>query len=210
LRELREGWDEAASTDPFFNILSDSDKEHGKWDVGEFFERGRADVAQLFAGLSKLGYRLGCTAALDFGCGVGRCTQALAGEFTWTYGVDISPKMVLLARHHNKGRRCIFRLNDSERLEWFADGSCDFVYSQFVLQHMDPELQLGYIREFIRVLKPEGIAAFVLSEKNSHHADAPWRSMYALPLHRIQEIDNTLEMGSVMTTNGHFRVLRKP
>ena len=36
--------------------------------------------------------------ALDFGCGIGRLSQALAEHFDQVYGVDISPKMIELAR----------------------------------------------------------------------------------------------------------------
>ncbi len=40
--------------------------------------------------------------ALDFGCGVGRLTQALADYFNEVAGVDVSPTMVNKALEYNK------------------------------------------------------------------------------------------------------------
>ncbi len=45
--------------------------------------------------------------ALDFGCGVGRLTQALARHFNIVDGVDIAPSMIELANQFNRsGGRC--------------------------------------------------------------------------------------------------------
>jgi ubiquinone/menaquinone biosynthesis C-methylase UbiE len=41
-----------------------------------------------------------------------------------------------------------------------ADATYDFVFSKIVLQHLPVDLQKVYVREFVRVLKPRGIAAF--------------------------------------------------
>lgn len=40
--------------------------------------------------------------ALDFGCGVGRLTQALAAHFDEVTGVDISPSMIKLAKKYSR------------------------------------------------------------------------------------------------------------
>jgi SAM-dependent methyltransferase len=212
LRQLREGWEEAAETDPLFNILTDPGREGGKWDEAAFFARGQRDVGELFAGLGQIGFEPRRGFALDFGCGVGRCTLALADLFETVCGVDISRRMVLLARRYDRNDRCIFRVNPGQKLRGFADDCIDFVYSQFVLQHMDADLQLGYVREFVRVLRPGGVAAFVLADSSTQVNDAPWRSMHSLPNahERIKEIQNTLEMSLIDTSNGLFRVLRKP
>lgn len=178
LKELREGWNEAARTDPLYHILTEQDKEGGGWDVEEFFERGRSDVMCLMRNLRGTEFDPKRGKALDFGCGVGRCTQALADYFESVCGVDISAQMLRLARRFDRSGRCVFRVNAATL--GFDDSTFDFIYSQFVFQHMPENLQLGYMEEFVRILKPGGIASFVLAEGSSADSGRPWRAMYGL------------------------------
>ena len=88
-------------------------------------------------------------------------TQALAAQFERADGVDISETMVVLARDHNRHReRCYYHVNGQPDLALFADGSFDFVLSKIVLQHNPPAVAEAYIREFVRVLAPGGVADF--------------------------------------------------
>jgi 2-polyprenyl-3-methyl-5-hydroxy-6-metoxy-1,4-benzoquinol methylase len=99
--------------------------------------------------------------ALDFGCAVGRLTQALADHFAHVVGVDIAQAMVDQARAYNRhGARVDYVLNTAPDLRVFGDASFDFVYCNKVLQHIRPRAQLGFIREFVRLLRPGGVAAF--------------------------------------------------
>lgn len=69
--------------------------------------------------------------------------------------------MLQVARRHNRyGERCQYRLNDRDDLVQFADGAFDLVYSHLVLQHMAPSFSRRYIQEFIRILRPGGLAIF--------------------------------------------------
>jgi len=98
---------------------------------------------------------------LDFGCGVGRLTQALAEHFERVVGVDISPAMIEGARRYNrKGDRVRYLVNADPNLRQLASGSFSFVLADIVLQHVPPRFSLEYIAEFVRVLGPGGIAAF--------------------------------------------------
>ena len=79
--------------------------------------------------------------ALDFGCGVGRLTQALADYVDHAVGVDIAPSMIELARRHNThGSRCEYIVNDTDHLSRFADQIFDVVYTGRVLQHIAPQV----------------------------------------------------------------------
>lgn len=99
--------------------------------------------------------------ALDFGCGVGRATQALALHFDEVVGIDIAPSMIKLADQFNRhGEKCRHLVNDSKDLHLFPDDHFDFVFSTIVLQHMRPEYSTGYIQEFVRILRPGGVAVF--------------------------------------------------
>jgi SAM-dependent methyltransferase len=77
--------------------------------------------------------------------------------------VDIAPSMIDLANRYNRyGGRCQYHLNAAPDLGLFPNDSFDFVFSQIVLQHMEPQYAHRYIGEFIRVLAPGGVAMFQL------------------------------------------------
>jgi len=98
---------------------------------------------------------------LDFGCGVGRLSQALATDFDEVDGVDISESMIQAANGYNKqGGRVRYHLNVSKGLELFPSNTFDFVFTLICLQHIPPNFQLSYIGEFMRVLKKGGVAYF--------------------------------------------------
>ncbi len=163
VRQMRRHWDALARQDPLWAVLTDPEKKENRWRLDEFFETGRREVAALMEHLSgmELGLRRG--RALDFGCGVGRLTQALADHFDQVVGVDISPAMVERAEALNRrGDRCNYRVNSSDDLSGHEDGSFDFVCSLITLQHIEPVFTLRYLREFVRVLAPGGILVFQL------------------------------------------------
>ncbi len=163
LHGLQRSWDEAGLADPLWAILTAPGKQGGAWDVDEFFSSGRAEIAAVLEYLSSLGLPISHRRALDFGCGVGRLTQALAEHFDEVDGVDIAPSMVEQARELNRhADRCHYHINAAPDLHLFPDGRFDLVYSNLVLQHVGPELACAYIREFVRVLAPGGVALFQL------------------------------------------------
>jgi ubiquinone/menaquinone biosynthesis C-methylase UbiE len=103
--------------------------------------------------------------ALDFGCGVGRLTQAMAAHFPECWGIDISPTMIALAREFSEGLpQCRFLLNEHDRLDALHDNYFGFIYSSIVLQHMARAHSRKYIAEFVRVLKPGGVLVFQIPD----------------------------------------------
>lgn len=150
-----------------FFIITDPAKEHGGWTPEEFFAHGRREIdgamEYIDGVMEEAGLELRMGRALDFGCGVGRVTQALAHHFKRVNGLDISPEMIDRALSHNKHPgRVEYHLN-TERLP-FRGGTFDFVYSIIVLQHVPSALAQAYVAEFIRVLKPGGISHFEIPE----------------------------------------------
>lgn len=161
-------WENLAQKDPLWAILSDPSKRGRKWRLNEFLETGSREVSLLLHQLRRLDRspRPGC--ALDFGCGVGRLTQALGSAFAEAIGADISPTMIRLAEAINANPRVRFVLNQSRSLAFIETGSIDFLYSDIVLQHIEPALTKSYLREFVRVLAPMGVCVFQLpSHKRS-------------------------------------------
>lgn len=92
---------------------------------------------------------------LDFGCGVGRLTQALARRFRSCVGIDISQEMITQANALNHYGSCRYVVSATSQLP-FADESFSFLYSNIVLQHVARRFAVNYLREFTRVLAPGG------------------------------------------------------
>ncbi|MBZ5542478.1 MAG: methyltransferase domain-containing protein [Acidobacteriia bacterium] len=163
LRHLQRTWDEYGTKDPLWAIATRPEKKGGKWDVNEFFETGRNEIQIAMKWVESISPSLKRRKALDFGCGAGRLTQALADYFDEVAGVDIAPSMIDLANGYNRhGDKCRYYLNAAEHLRLFADNTFDFIYSSYVLQHISPQYAKGYIKEFLRVLAPEGLLVFQL------------------------------------------------
>src|SRR5678815_5620020 len=164
LRALRRHWDEFGKSDPLWAILTAADKKGNRWSVDEFLETGRSQIAALIRYLDSRGLATRRRRALDFGCGAGRLTHALADHFEQVIGVDIAPSMIGVARRLHAHRSGIdFRLNTSTRLESIESESIDLVYTLLVLQHIPPRYVRQYLAEFVRVLSPGGVLVFQLS-----------------------------------------------
>jgi len=165
LSTLKKHWTEFGKQDPLWAILTIEEKKGGKWGVEEFFDLGRRDVDAWFGAALAAKPDIQRGKALDFGCGVGRLTQALAEHFESVVGVDISPPMIQGATSYNRhADRCIYYVNDRPDLRQFFDDEFDFIFTLIVLQHMSPHYSKGYLKEFMRLLKPGGVVLFQLPE----------------------------------------------
>ncbi|HLQ37138.1 MAG TPA: class I SAM-dependent methyltransferase, partial [Planctomycetota bacterium] len=83
---------------------------------------------------------------------------ALADRFAEVIGVDCAESMLKGARQHNRhGDRVRYVHNECPDLQVFPDASFDLLMSLIVLQHMRQDYQAGYLREFVRVLRPGGV-----------------------------------------------------
>lgn len=163
LWHLRRTWEHLGKRDPLWAILTWSGKQGNKWQIEEFFATGRAEVERLMANLDQIAPGLPKKCALDFGCGIGRVTQALTDRFNTATGVDVAASMIKLANRYNPARgRCHFVQNKSADLRRFPDDSFDLAYSRMVLQHMPPVLVRCYVPELLRVLTPGGVLVFQL------------------------------------------------
>jgi SAM-dependent methyltransferase len=171
LKELQRTWDQLGHDDPMWAILTDPDKRGGGWDREAFFRTGEENIEQLMSWLGQLGIEPPRGAALDFGCGVGRLTQALAARCERAVGVDIAPRMIELARTFNRhGDACEYVLNERDDLGTFDDATFDLVYSALTLQHMEPRFAKRYLAEFLRVLRPGGLLVFQLPHRPAESA----------------------------------------
>ena len=158
LKDAQKNWDLFGKIDPLGSILTVKGK---KWEIDEFFRTGEKEISDLVKHLDSLGLKIRQEKALDFGCGIGRLTQALASRFKEVRGVDIAPSMISLAQSHNKhGNRCQYYVNKEDDLRIFPDKSFDLILSKITLQHIEPVYGKNYIKEFVRMARPGGIIVF--------------------------------------------------
>jgi SAM-dependent methyltransferase len=166
LERLQQRWNVAGKDDPFWAVLAAPDKKGNRWQVDDFFKTGADEITELMGYVASLNIPLARQRALDFGCGPGRLSQALAGHFERVDGVDISPSMIELARQFNRRPdRCEYHTLGADDLALFPDHHFDFIYTTMTLQHLKPRYTRQYLAEFMRVLRPEGLLIFQLPSR---------------------------------------------
>ncbi len=204
IKQQQSNWNQFGEIDPLWSILTRPDKKGNRWKVGEFFKTGVEEVDALMRHVQSLSLNIPRGKALDFGCGVGRLTQALANYFAEVDGVDIAPSMLDLASTFNRhGDSCRYHLNETTDLKLFAENGFDFIYSNITLQHMPPRHSRSYIREFLRVLAPHGLLIFHQPSEPipEAHADEPQAKSPNDPTKQMYGIKRE-EMVAVLEANG--------
>jgi SAM-dependent methyltransferase len=127
-----------------------------------FFGSGEWDAQVLAATLARIGRAPEEFAnCVEYGCGVGRATVALAARFRRVSALDISrPHLDEAAREAAaRGQGNVkFAQVTAERI--MPAGSFDFWYSRIVLQHNPPPVILAILNVAFRRLEPGGVAMF--------------------------------------------------
>jgi SAM-dependent methyltransferase len=129
--------------------------------IGDFYATGERNVETLLRTLARNGVDLArIRRCMDFGCGVGRLTVALAGRFPEVIGVDVSASHLAIAREAFARRGLS---NATTRLLETVAGigelpHVDLVYSIIVLQHNPPPVMRALFEGLLRCLEPGGVA----------------------------------------------------
>jgi SAM-dependent methyltransferase len=183
LRSLQSVWEQQAQADPLWAVLSEPELAGRRWDLANFLETGRRQITSSLARFTELGGTFADRdVAVDFGCGVGRLTQALATEFDRVVGIDVSPTMVAVASRINRyGERVGYLLNEAPDLGVLPDRSASLAFTHITLQHMEPDLARRYLDELLRIVKPGGGLVFQLPSHYSETFLHPDRSDRQLP-----------------------------
>ncbi len=182
LDALQRAWNDLARKDAMWAVLTGPLGATRAWDRDAFFRTGVGEMDFVLGRVASAGGSVRFGRALDFGCGPGRLTQAMAARFERVDGVDIAPEMIDRARELNRaGDRCAYHLNAVADLRLFPDATFDFVYSSITLQHMPPGFSRCYIAEFTRVTRPGGVIVFQLPSEPRVHDRPRTRQAAALP-----------------------------
>lgn len=140
---MRTTWDAAADSDRV---------EHYVGDPGT----ARSELESLF---SRLGGDPRGGTCVEVGCGFGRMTSVLAERFDRVVALDVSPRMLELARATVTAANVQLELVSGSSLAPVEDGTADALVCYLVLQHLPRrEAVEVYLREFARVLAPGGQA----------------------------------------------------
>jgi SAM-dependent methyltransferase len=158
---MREFWDRAADENAMYFV--DNSLDYRRPDAERFWRDGERELDALLGAV-------GATIepgddVVEIGCGIGRITRVLARRAATVRALDVSPRMLELARGHGAGLEGVeWLLGDGVSLRGVADASADAVVSHVVFQHIpDSAVTLGYVREIGRVLRPGGWSAFQVS-----------------------------------------------
>jgi SAM-dependent methyltransferase len=128
----------------------------GAADKGWYIESGRLAAASMCSALGEAGVEPGdFRSILDFGCGCGRVIRywpALTRALL--YGTDTNARLIEWCRRNLPFGK--FQLNTLQPQLDYADQQFDFAYALSVLTHMPEDLQLPWINELWRILRPGG------------------------------------------------------
>lgn len=155
-------WEELARKQPYFAVLTDPRFLSGSLTddrLHEFFASGEADVRHLFDLVATyVGTAFTPRDALDFGCGAGRLTLALAKQVAHVTGVDAAPTMRQLAQKHLAADGAV-NVELVADLDALRGQGFDFICSLIVFQHIPVERGEALFRKLLGLLRPDGVIA---------------------------------------------------
>ena len=117
-------------------------------------------------------HKLAGQAVLDFGCGIGRASRAMAARGAQVIGLDVSPAMIAEARRRSGGPRYV--VGSGRGLDGFAGSSLDLMLAADSFPYLvASDLLETHIAEAARVLRPAGsLVVFNWSYRGDVAADA--------------------------------------
>jgi SAM-dependent methyltransferase len=171
-------WEYFGHADPYWGVLTHEKYRKANLTAekrDQFFASGRANVAHI---LDQIRRRVSAdfvpSRALDYGCGVGRLTLALAEACPSVTGADVSEGMLAEARQ-NAARREASNVDFVQVDDSLAQlkGSFDFILSYIVLQHVPPQRGQEIFQQLAARLAPEGVGAVHVTYSQAMFDDCP-------------------------------------
>lgn len=168
-RDTDADWEEIGRSDPYYGVLTDPRfKTINLTDEAraDFFRSGEMDVRQASETLKRRYPDFAPASSLDFGCGVGRLTRALAAMTGDAFGVDVSEAMLAEARR-SAPAGAVF---GSE----LPDRTFDWIVSIIVFQHIPPARGYPLLKALMDRLAPGGFITLQFAlYRDARHAEVP-------------------------------------
>lgn len=151
MRETDQDWAMIARDEPYFGVLTQEKflRRNLTPEVMEAFWASGVEEMQYLAKVLRLHFGdFQPATALDFGCGVGRLTRAMASMAGQVVGLDVAPGMLAEARRHAPANvRYVAELGE-ETFDWIS--------SVIVFQHIPPSRGFVLLDDLMARLNPGG------------------------------------------------------
>lgn len=108
---------------------------------------------------------------LDAACGVGYGTALMSEMAEFVYGIDISEESIRAAEEEYNGSKMKFIQSSIECIP-LSNHSVDVVVSFETIEHVGEDIQVQFMMEIKRVLKPNGILIISTPDKRNY-SDVP-------------------------------------
>ncbi len=194
-------WNLAALISPTAAILTDCADER------DFFESA-TPLVELTRKLDLLGPRV---RVIDIGCGIGRYEQAICHAVESVLGVDVSSRMVELARKKVQEDNVRFQLVDGCSLTGVPSTQFHLCFSCYVFQHMPRSAVASYFLEVARVLHQGGHFLFQIPTvggptyrralQNGLPGEPPPQHPFGVRCYSIEEMTDLLRKAGLELVN---------
>ena len=196
-------WKNLGVDKPFWSVLTNPGylNENIEQNKDSFYQSGHLELSNLFAALQRSSTSIPPSfKCLEFGCGVGRVTGALATHFASVIGVDVSHEHLQLAESYiqEQGLANVELAHLTKLQELAQLGNFDFLYSQIVFQHNPPPVTKYILEQLLAQLNPNGLAYFQIPtnkigysfavEQYLNSDDMPEMEMHYLPQDQLFSI----------------------
>jgi SAM-dependent methyltransferase len=167
-RDTDADWREIGASEPFWGVLTEDRFRRDRMDQvakQAFYSTGIADIEFVLSRVQPMIPRFRPPRALDFGCGAGRLTLAMAAHAGAVTGIDISPAMLAEAREAARQRD----VRNAGFLDKLPDGvRYDWINSYIVLQHIPPARGYLILRDLLGRLSSNGVCSIQLCVLREH------------------------------------------
>jgi SAM-dependent methyltransferase len=167
-------WEEWGVREPYYGVITRPEfrsKSLGDAEKQEFFASGRNHMEYLLQVCrARLDPQFKPSRALDFGCGVGRVTFALASMADTVVGVDVAHSMLREAEANRQAlgvHNVVFVRSDDDLSS--VEGSFDFIHSFIVFQHLEVHRGRSIFAKLLQRLSPGGVFAAHFTYGKAHH-----------------------------------------
>jgi 2-polyprenyl-3-methyl-5-hydroxy-6-metoxy-1,4-benzoquinol methylase len=189
---IHKQWEHLGATEPFWSVVTQPQYYVNEFEAHreQFYKSGNHSCQVFLSALRRSGVNLAdLNTCLDWGCGVGRVTEYLAGEFRNVIAADISKAHIDLAQKHLRSKGVV----NVELLQWLSLQQIqqlpqvDAIFSVITLQHNPPPVMAWMLSTLLANLRSGGVAYLQLPTYRHGYIFEVERYLLSTP-------PNTLEM----------------
>ncbi len=177
LAHIQASWQKLGREEPHWSVLTTEEFKQTNLAANRerFYASGNGNAGQFLHCLGRNGCfpdGVGNKTVLEYGCGVGRVTHALAQHFGQVYAYDISAPHLALARQWTDGLGLTnITFSQIQRPQDVSDlPKVHAVYTVIVLQHNPPPVIRMILQGLLSALLPGGVALFQVTTYREGYA----------------------------------------